>query len=726
MGGNVSAGKLFPGIRFYRGTQIRGCVFWLIIAFFLISSFLYGQSSERENLDHVIRVLNGSMGKGLPGDSTFERRSLLPSYGGFGTSVLVRLRGNAYAGESKGTFVLAVPLYARFAVDTALALAGMPQYRDNSESDILIAFLGDEKNVLPDFSAEGPEASFLSGAIAHKGLRDLLSLTDMPENWVLCYFDAEEAPQELVLHHGRRGYAAPLEIIKPLPNLLKARNIPWSFEVRNLAIYKLGLDEGPTALGITWGEEVNGFTLSGKKTGNTVNNSGEEKVSSANLADVFMEYSRELKFPVINPDRHYSFFSFPGGNFLFVGERFTLILFLFAAGIVLSLYLIYSARYNAIMLYHFRLFFRSFWIFLILLPFMVLSLKASGFFYSLLLGTLDPMLLRVLPGSTVNAGAGLTIILAILVFIFVSPVLNIIRFFPTRARFYGFSAVIFIITGTLTAAFLDFSFVPIFLWASLFVFLGVSVSNPMLVFLSALSIPLFAIGALLNLLETGNGRFAELLFPQNWNTLESWIAAIQTALLSLPIFLLVKRGTILLQKSFPRKPGQENVRIYKLIIIPVLFIAVLSAMLVQILAIRHVTPPERRFLVEGNDSYPEKLSLSLEEIIFQDSRIVNLRLETMSSPIRFDVSFESEGGKTLLPVYSAPVPFEREGEGKRILFFLGEYPPNPLTLEIVVPLDFEGILKIQAIYNKWDPGMDPAEKPDTEDYVFAVSKSRRL
>jgi len=680
----------------------------------------------------VISVLDESAGRGFPGDRiSIEQRPLLSSFGGFGTSVFARFRGMGESGNkvSLGTFVLAVPLYAGFAVDTALALADTLLYRENSggiPNDILIAFLGDEKNELPESSAHDPDASFLSKAISHKGLRDLLSLTDMPENWVLCYFDAGEPPRELVLHHGRRGYAAPLEIIKPLLSLLKAGGLPWSIEVRNLSIYKLGLDEGPEALSITWGEEVNGFTLSGKKTGDRINISDEEKVSPGNLAEILIEYSRELNFPVINPDRHYSFFSLPGGNFLFMGERFTVILLLLAAGIVISLYLIYSARYNAILQYHFRLFFRSFWIFLILLPFMVLSLKASGLFYSMLLGALDPMLLGTLPGSAVNAGAGLTILLAILVFILVSPILNIIRFFPTRARFYGFSAVIFIVAGTLSAAFLDFSFVTVFLWASLFVFLGVSVSNPILVFLSAFAIPLSASGALFNLLETGNGRFAELFFPQDRNAPESWVAAVQTALLSLPIFLLVMRGRILLRKAYPREPGRKPGGKYKLFVVPVLFIAVLLAMFLQIQVIGRGTPPERRFVIDGSDSYPEIVSLSLEETIFQDSRIVNLRLEAGGSPVRFDVSIESEGGKTLLPVYSAPVPFERESEGKRIDFFIGEYPPNPLTLEIVVPLEFQGILKTQAVYNKWDPGVDRAEKPDTDDYIFVVSKSRKI
>jgi len=706
---------------FYRRNEIRRSFFWFIIAFSLVSFCLYGQSSGNESPDHVIHVLNESFGSNFPDNRiSFEERPLLSAYGGFGTSVLVRCQDNTSSGESKGTFVLAVPLYAKFAVDTALALAETLRHRQDNSIDIYIAFLGDEKNDLSVFSTESPvedpEAFFSTGVISHKGLRDILSLTSIPENWVLCYFDADEVPLELILHHGRRGYVTPLEIIKPLLSLLKAAHVPWSFEIRHAAIYKLGLAEGPEALGIIWSEEVNGFVLSGK-TGSGKNVSNRELILPAGLAEILIEYSKELNFPVINPDRHYSFFNFPGGNFFFAGEGFTVILLLLTAAIVLSFYLIYYARYNAILLYHFRLFFRSFWVFSILLPLMVLSLKASGFLYSMLLRTLDPLLIRTLTGSAGNIGAGLTVFLAILVFIVFSPILNIIRF-PMRSRFYGFSAVIFIVAGTLSAAFLDFSFVPIFLWASLFVFMGVSVSRPILVLLCAISIPLFASLALFDLLGTENGRFAELFFPQKWSNLESWIAAIQTALLSLPIFLLFKRGTTMLKQS--KKP----VKSYKLIVLPALFIAVLSIMFVQILVIGSRTPPERRLLIDVHD--PGILSVTLDEIVFQDSRIVNLRLEAGGSPIRFDVSFESEDEKTLLPVYSAAVPFEREAKGRRIVFFLGEGPPNPLTLEIVLPLEFEGILKTQAIYNDWDPGIDPEGKPESSDYVFVVSKSRKI
>jgi hypothetical protein len=50
-------------------------------------------------------------------------------------------------------------------------------------------------------------------------------------------------------------------------------------------------------------------------------------------------------------------------------------------------------------------------------------------------------------------------------------------------------------------------------------------------------------------------------------------------------------------------------------------------------------------------------------------------------------------------VYSAPVPFERTDDGKKINFVLGENPSNPFAMEIVLPLDFEGILEATAIYN---------------------------
>jgi hypothetical protein len=43
-------------------------------------------------------------------------------------------------------------------------------------------------------------------------------------------------------------------------------------------------------------------------------------------------------------------------------------------------------------------------------------------------------------------------------------------------------------------------------------------------------------------------------------------------------------------------------------------------------------------------------------------------------------------------------------------------------MEIVVPLEFHGRLELMAVYNTWDPAIDPGEKPISDNYVLRVSK----
>ncbi|MDR0496086.1 MAG: hypothetical protein LBH42_00570, partial [Treponema sp.] len=48
--------------------------------------------------------------------------------------------------------------------------------------------------------------------------------------------------------------------------------------------------------------------------------------------------------------------------------------------------------------------------------------------------------------------------------------------------------------------------------------------------------------------------------------------------------------------------------------------------------------------------------------------------------------------------------------------------PNPLTIEIVLPLAFEGLLDAAVIYDTWDSTIDPGEKPNSGNYILMVSR----
>ena len=673
--------------------------FYLLVVLIFVPQSLPAESPERENLNRVIQTLQMLS---IP----FEQRSLLAGFGGFGYSLLVRAGGNA-----PGTFILALPLDAEFAVDTGLALAEKTQ-NHNNPVNIIIAFLGNERNRLPDE---------LGGA-SHKGLRDILTLVDIPENWVLCYLDIAQRPEGLLISHGTEGYVTPLEILKPLAANLSSGGIPWSFHVRFNEIYRLGLVEGHQAMSIAWAEEVNSFVLAGK---NTYQNAFYgETISPHELAEFILNYAVSIDFPMLNLDRHYFFFTAPWRNIVLLGEGFTVALLLILVGICLFLFLVYSVKYNAILLFNARLFFKSIWIFFLLLILLVVSITASGFLYSMLFMAFGPPVPGGLPAETYFIGAGLTILLAVLVFFLHSPLFSLIRI-PKREHFYGFSSVIFAAAGLFTAAFLDFSFVPAFLWASFFVFFAASVSKPILVFLCVILIPLFAVGVVRNIIETESVIIAKLFISPEWRTIDGWLPAFMTALFSLPIILLVKRGVILTRTSLrlKHKPKSE----YRLIVVSILIFVVLSQMTAHIFLLPgdHL-PPERRFIVEGPDIIDsienEILTLALESTHFQDSTVITLRLAALGSPVRFDVFLESENGFNLIPVYSAPVPFQRYYDGRLIRFSLGEDPPNPLSLELALPRNFFGRLKTAAIFDTWDPAVDPWERPGTDDYILSVSR----
>ena len=680
----------------------KDMAYFIRIIFFLsLPVFLFSQSPlEKENFQRVSNYINLYQEDFI----VWEERPLLVNYGGFGSSILVQVdpgRDSWNYSSGPGSFVFAVPLDVNYAVDTAIVL--IDKLIKNGGSDrILIAFLGDENNSLPG----------LLSSVSHRGLEDLLNLADIPENWVLCYFNVNEAPERLMIHHGVRGYVTPREILEPLVSILNLHGIPWSFSMWFNEIYNLGLVEGPRVLSMAWEEEINGFVLSGES--GRASQDIIKTVLAEDITEFIFNYATSLEFPILISDYHYSLLPLPGNRVFFSGEGFIAVLALVVVGVFLILFLIYSAIYNAVINFHTRLFLRHIWIFLIFLPLLVLSIRISGIIYSRFYTFFNG------PAYYVNYfGAFLTLALAALIFFIPSPVLNFIRF-PRRAQFYGFSAVFIIILGLLFSTFLDFSYILIFLWAFIFVFIGAMVSRPVIIFICALMVPAFALGVLINIAITGSTEFTELFVSSNWEITVNWFLSFETALLVLPLILLLKRGTILVLKSYRKGLEIKPNRMYRIILLPALIIFILGVMIIHIHLIQIIQPSsERRQYTAAGD----ELKISLEDTLFQDSRIVTFTIEASVDPVRFDFSLESETGRSLLPIYSSNIPFQRLNDGRSISFTLGEYPPNPLTFEIAVPVDFNSWLYASAVYNVWDPLIDPESIPLTEDYILVINRT---
>jgi hypothetical protein len=225
---------------------------------------------------------------------------------------------------------------------------------------------------------------------------------------------------------------------------------------------------------------------------------------------------------------------------------------------------------------------------------------------------------------------------------------------------------------------------------------------------------------LFNILETGSARLAELFIFSPWQAMEGWIVTIQLALLLLPVLLLFTRGIILFQKSFQKSlllfENKMLNRKTMYIAFSILAATLVFAMVAQISIFKRKNPIEERYITEVSETEGDNsiLTLLIDDVVFQDSRILTINLAARGNPIRFDLSLESMAERPLLPVYSSPVPFEKTDDGKEISFVLGEGPPNPLVMEIVLPLDFEGFLKATAIYN------------DTANYYLIAGKNISL
>jgi hypothetical protein len=93
--------------------------------------------------------------------------------------------------------------------------------------------------------------------------------------------------------------------------------------------------------------------------------------------------------------------------------------------------------------------------------------------------------------------------------------------------------------------------------------------------------------------------------------------------------------------------------------------------------------------------------MEVKDRILLERRTLTITLEAPVSPLVFNLYLD--GAEEEIPViYSAPMPFryiEDNNSPNRnsIEFILGEEPPNPFTTEIVLPIDFTGFLRAEAL-----------------------------
>jgi hypothetical protein len=664
----------------------------------------------------------------------FEERPLFTGYGGFGSSVHVLLPPSLNQDDQAlETLVLAIPLSGQGAeaapgavpgklpFGVELGLAFIEYIRTHGSSlAIRVAFLGDEVSQLPEDKRK----------VSHLGLEDLYTTADTPEHTLLVYLDMDKAPESLVVHHGGGERIAALTVLESLVQVWDSRQIPYRLAVTFNELYRLNLVEGPQVMSRTLNQGIHALYISGSSTKQfplpfgvgSLSQEDTPRLTKERLAAVLADYAGSLRLVTGNLDYHYLIINCLG-KYVFISEGLTVLLFMLVIGSLFFLFLVYSLVYRNLMLLQWRLFIRFFWIPLIFLAFLVLSLEAAGRLISLVANH------YTLPLFPADYGrAGFKLVLALLFLSVLFPLLDFLNI-PRKASLYGNTALVLVSLGLFIAAGLNITFIPAFIWVLLFTLLGALISIPVLVYLCALITPVWSLALLFLLLQSapGNlpfasGKLAALFLSENQ------LISLYLAIITLPFMLILERGTALLAR--PQQKTRVALLLPRLIPSLLLILSTLGALVfyTRQLGLRLPPAPVRRTIVEspldaaaaGEGPRGDAiLRIRSTAVPFLERQTLRLSLEAQGNPRCFSLYLEPEAGN--LPViYAAAMPFALNHEENSISFILGEGPPNPFTTDIVLPRDFSGMLRVEALYNAWDPALDALPRPEGDDYVLQV------
>jgi hypothetical protein len=206
------------------------------------------------------------------------------------------------------------------------------------------------------------------------------------------------------------------------------------------------------------------------------------------------------------------------------------------------------------------------------------------------------------------------------------------------------------------------------------------------------------------------------------------VLTLYMGLLCLPFFLIFKRSMALTKVQL-RGGIRGAIRRYAILPRLILLGTALAGLGVYAYGLSRSPDPRpvRRTLTEA-PSEDAALRVEVADRTFLERRILEITLTARGNPIRFDMSLESAAEGSPLVIYAAPMPFTYTEEGaslreNSVEFVLGEGPPNPFTTEIVVPLDFSGSLRAEAVYAAWDPALDPLPSPENGDYALRIIRT---
>ena len=537
---------------------------------------------------------------------------------------------------------------------------------------------------------------------------------------MLLYLDMAEAPQSLLIHHGASKNIAPLNVLEPLHTLCESHSIPHTLAVQFNELYKLGLVQGHPVMRFAYTRLLNTLYVSGSNPGLPAKTESDPRnvgagIAAEDLAALLADYADSLKISSENLDYHFLILPILE-HYLFISESMTVAVFIMVIGVFLLAILIHLTIHRKRLIILWQVFIFYTWILPVLLVFLVGALEAAGL--------LIAVVARKFESSPLINDFGWVCFKVVIALLLFSPLFSVWNLFkiPKKADFYGAAAVLLVLLGTFIAVFLDITFTPIFIWVCLCTMLGTCANKPILVYICAFSTPLLAFRPLMNVLRVYNGglltpflsggRLTEIFLSHNI------VHSLYVAVIMLPFLLLFERGIALAQEKKRLLPLRRRI-----VFIMILFIISLGALALYTYRLSKNVPvaPVRRMVAEkaaGTDI----LNITLNHAAFLERRSITITIEARGNPLCFNLYLDM-ADKTPPVIYASPMPFTITNDWKSIAFRLGEGPPNPFTTEIVLPLDFAGSLRVEALYTAWDPAVDILPPPESDDYVLQVIKT---
>jgi hypothetical protein len=661
------------------------------LVLFCLPVFLHANALEDSRRALLTNILNE---RKIP----FESRSLFAEFGGFGSSIHVLLPASAEAGEKKpGIFILALPFsfdgddQRDFPYAFTVALDFIDRVRaEGLQIDAMAAFLGDEQPVLRS-----------DQSVPHLGLMDLYSRLELPEDAVMIYLDMCGETGEIVVHHGARRTLAPLNILRPLARICEERKIPYTLGVNANELYKLGLADGPSALEFALQRETPALYLVGEASA---------PGSIQNLDAMLFDYALSLSPGTESPDYHYQIFQVLR-RFFFVPEYAAALFFLAVAGMFFFAALIYSVVFRHRLVVQWKVFFKRSWILLIYWLTLCLGLKGAALIFRFVARGADPALFGGTALLFYFAAAFQLLLGASLFTLFSFP--GDLIYVPRRSNFYGSAAIVLSIAELLLSAYIDISFMPVFVWAFVFIFFAACLKKPALITICALLSFFMGGAALFTVTQAGNRRLGLLIFSGNT------VFMLYIALISLPFCITLKRGALLRSREIGEEKSFSDIlkqltgpaAVLKFTIPRLILPAAAAAALaisVHFLA-RSPAPGARQTILEDDPGGALVLAMGVQDRSFLERRTLNITLSAPGNPLRFNLRLDSAAGGEMPVIYSAAMPFryiEDSNSPSRssIEFILGEGPPNPFTTEIALPANFAGLLRAEALYAGGDEG----------------------